>query len=182
MLKNLMQTAEQTLTNSAQNPMLDLGIYGEYLKIVTLNVGLGIVIKNIPFIKNNYIPLCLCLINFVLILLYNFAAHQEMNIGMKFFTAITQAPLCWMASWVVYEKIVKKQLSDQPNNEGGENNVNNNVEEETEMSKMSKIVQVIGMIKTANNAKNMLLDVKDKITSIKDTIETPNEKDGDNKK
>lgn len=190
MLKSLMNATEQVINTSTQNPMIDLGVYGEYLKIVTLNVGLGMVIKNIPIIKNNYIPLCLCTINFFLILLYNFSLHPEMNIGMKLFTAITQAPLCWMASWAVYEKVVKKQLNDQTDKEGGDNNVNNNVEEETEMSKMSKAVQIIGMIKTAQNTKNMLIDVKDKLVNakekianeLKDTIEIPKEKDGEKNK
>jgi len=77
----------------------------ELLILIPVCWGLGLMLKSTP-INNQWIPPILCLCSVLLSGLYVYATETE-TLAMAVFVGATQGVLCWLASWLSYEKVIK---------------------------------------------------------------------------
>ena len=77
----------------------------ELLILVPVCWGIGLMLKSTP-LSNQWIPLILALCSILLSGLYVYASATE-TLAMGVFVGVTQGMLCWVASWLSYEKVIK---------------------------------------------------------------------------
>ena len=78
----------------------------ELLVLIPVCWGLGLMIKSTP-IDNRCIPAILCTSSVLLAGLYVSAAEPQ-TLAMGVFAGVTQGVICWLAAWLSYDKVIKK--------------------------------------------------------------------------
>jgi len=77
----------------------------ELLILVPVCWGIGLMLKSTP-LNNQWIPLILALCSILLSGLYVYA-FEDWTLSTGIWVGVTQGMLCWVASWLSYEKVIK---------------------------------------------------------------------------